>query len=880
MPSLKQMTMKRSIPAHDQLRTIYTNKRKEIRRFHQEGGGGLQVVRALSDLADSLLLKGFQKINPRLAQEWNGCLIALGGYGRQELSPYSDIDLMFLYRKGEVKEAEAAASEIICLLWDLGYKVGHSTRTVEETVELSRQDPMIATSLLEARFLHGDRTLFKRFHSAFFLKVIDKNIKRILTDLIGDREGGRAEYGATPYLLEPNLKQSPGGLRDIHHLKWVASARYRTHHLPQIHQWGHLSNMEYDRLTQAQDFLWRIRNHLHFLSEKASDHLTIERQEEIAPFFDFHDRRELMRKYYLKTGAVLEISKRFTREAIPLGRRHQWSRPWKTRQVAPGFRVFSGEIFIQSTKPFQFFDKDENIFRLFLLAKTHEVRIADAILEVIHQISEKKRETPLSPGAISLFKTLMTEPGGIANNLRHMHRLHLLWRIIPEFADVHCMVQESRSHAFTVDEHSFRAVEAAEKILFQEGPIQKIYAAVQRKDILHLAILLHDIGKGGEEAHSKVGAKIAETVAQRLGYSKEEGNLLVFLVERHLIFSDVALYRDFANEPILLRFVKEVGRIEALRKLFILTCADIRATAPGMWTAWKGELLLKLYGEASHLMVGEASDPSEKEVSAITDQIYKALQGTYPDAWLKEILSTLIPRYFLVTPFDKIRYDLSALSRLQENPIKVEVRYLVDHGVAEYTLYTYDWITSGIFSGMVGVLAAKGLKIIAAQVFTHPNGMVIDTFQVIDPDHEGSINERRVRGVREDVEKVLTGKQTVEQIFAKNRRFPQKKERLPLKKSVAIEIDNHSSHTFTVIDITAADRRGLLYVIAKTLVGLELVVHAAKIATRLEQAADIFYVLGPDQKKIVEPGRLKQVKERLVSQIQAQFELKGQASAR
>jgi len=856
------------------LRPLFQEKYEEIHRFHLKGASGAHVVKALSDLADRLILKGFQSLDSGIAQGWGGTLIAIGGYGRQELSPSSDIDLMFLYPEGQAKETETVSSYLLCILWDLGYTVGHSMRTVEQTIVLAREDALIATSLLESRFLQGDRGLFKDFHTTFFSKVIDKHIKEVLAYLKEGREAGRLEYGATPYLLEPNLKQSPGGLRDIHYLKWVASARYHTHHLPQVHQWGHLSNIEYTSLSEGQDFLWKVRNHLHFLAGRPSDHLTIDLQEEIAPFFELQDRRGFMHHYYLQTGRILEISKRFTRETASVGRVGRWRRSWKTRQVAPGFQVFSGEISIQSDKPFQFFEDDANMLRLFLLAKTHAVRIADDVLEVIYQLSEEKRDIPLNAASISLFKTLITEPGGIAKSLRLMHQVRLLWRIIPEFSVVNCMVQESRSHTFTVDEHSFRALEAAEQFLNVEGPLQEIYVGTPRKDLLHLGILLHDIGKGRQEDHSTLGSKIAKMAAERLSYNEKEVAEVVFLVQQHLMFSEIALYRDFTDEPVLHQFIDRVRKFEPMRKLFILTCADMSATAPGMLSAWKKELLLKLYDESALLLNGKVTTPETKKVAEITEKVFKTLAGEYPEPWLKELLLTLIPRYYLITAFDKVLLDIDALSQLPKKNIQIETRFLSDQEVTEYNLYTYDWMTSGIFSSMVGVLASKGLHILGAQVFTHPNGMVIDTFKVIDPDHREGATDERIAGIVAAIEAVLRGEESVETLLKKSKRFPTKKEREALSqtaKNIRIQVDNQSSRTFTVIDIFAPDKRGLLFTISKVIVGLGLSVHAAKIVTRLDQVVDVFYVLGENQKKVTQAAAIVLIQDRLKKALEKEF---------
>jgi len=856
------------------LRTLFDEKRKEIRAFHDQGGAGLRVVEALSDLADHLLLRGFQTIDPTLLQEWGGTLVAIGGYGRRELSPASDIDLMFLFPQGRAAQAGKLATGLLPFFWDLGYKIGHSVRSVEECVAAAKQDALIATSLLESRLLTGDRRLFQQFHETFFSKVVARNLKDFLAQLNQGREAGRKEFGATPYLLEPNLKQSPGGLRDIHHLRWVAMARYRTNSLAQLFQWGLLSNVEYSSLTTALDFLWRMRNQLHFKAGKASDHLTIELQEELAPFFHLENRRELMRQYYISTGWVIEISDRFIRDAVPSSRWQKWRRALQTRQIAPGFQIASGEIVPQATNLHQFFSNDENLLRIFYLAKEHAARIPGPILEVLHQIADQAREQPISNEAAGLFREILAKPGRIADTLRIMHRTHVLWRIIPEFARVDRLVQESRSHFFTVDEHSFRAVEEAERLAAEPGAIGKIYAGVRRKDLLHLALLLHDVGKGRDEDHSAIGGILAEAAGIQLGYTDEERSLLVFLVRRHLILSEVALYRDFSNEPILLQFASEVARPETLKKLFILTCADIRAVGPGTWTSWKGELLLKLYEETLSILAGEESDPEERKLEIILSRLRQEAKGKFPEVWLDETLQALIPRYLLATPFDKILSDLSALFHLLIDPIHVEARYLADSGTTEYTLYTYDQITPGLFSKMTGVLAAKGLQIMGAQVFTQSNGMVVDTFRVIDPDYTGPVPPDRIEAISREIRNVLIGKETIEKLFERGQRFRLQKESRPTV-AVRVELDNDSSHRFTIIDIFAPDRRGLLYIIAKTIFDLGLSVHSAKIATRLDQIVDVFYVQGPAGEKITDSERIRNVKERLTHEIEQLFSTAG-----
>jgi len=836
------------------LRALFAERHAEIRAYHQERGGGLQVVTALSDLADHLLLRGLRTLDPKMTANWGGTLVALGGYGRREIAPASDIDLMFLCSEDGHKAAQAVASALLCLLWDVGYKVGHSLRTVADCVAVARPDPIITTSMLEARFLAGDATRFAQFQRAFSAHVA-QNLKPFLAHL---RAARTAQEGIS--LLEPNVKQSPGALRDVHHIQWAALARYQTGAPAHLHQRGLLSDHEYAALSTTQDFLWRIRNQMHF-QFGASDHLTIEIQDDLAPFMGFENRQALMRHYAIQTARVLETSRRFLRQVIPVSRWERWRARWRTQTVTPGIRLSAGEL----SAAIETLGNDEAILRLFLARKKHAARIADDNLAAIRRHAETG--APLSPAGVALFRTLMATPGGIADTLRLMHQTRFLWKIIPEFAHVAYLSPESRSHAFTVDEHSFRAVHEAEALWVGTGPISDIYRALGRLDLLHLALLLHDVGKGLAGNHGEEGEKIAEAVAARLGYTGEEMALLRFLVRRHLIFSDVALYRDFSNEPVLLQFAREVSQPETLRHLFVLTCADTRAVGPGIWTEWKGDLLLKLYNETLTLLAGAPTSLEEK-IEAVRARLHEEVCGQYPEIWLAQTLPALASRYLASTPHEKMWVDLAALFRLATHPIQVSGTPLAQPGMVEYTLYARDDVTPGLCSKMTGVLAARGMQIFAAQVTTHADGTVVDTFQVYDADAaEGSVASDRLAALERDVQNVFRGVETVENLIVKYRRFSPPGLR-PLALPVRVAVDNDSSHRFTVIDVFASDQQGLLYRIAKTLFELGLSVHSAIIATRLDQIVDVFYVSDAHGQKITHPDEIAQIKARLIAQIE------------
>ncbi len=863
------LTMNTTLP---HLRNLYLQKQHEIRAHHESGGTGLQVVTALSDLADDLLSRCMQAEAASAPSVWGGALVAIGGYGRRELSPYSDIDLMFLFPDDRAEETKRLASRLLCLMWDLGYTVGHSVRSVDDCIATGREDVVIATSLLESRLLIGNRVLFDRFSHRFLRQVVyGENFRCALQK---NREAVRSEHGTTPDLLSPNVKQSPGGLRDLHAVKWMARVRYGTGAFAHLHERGILSNRAYASLTFGQNFLWRIRNQLHFIAGKASDHLTIELQHDLSTAFHFENRRELMRQYYLHTGSILEVSQQFYRRARTQNRWQKWRLAWQTQTVAPGFRISPEEISISfkdgspvHRKPHlqDFFKEDARVFHLFLLAQQHDVRIADSVLEAVQHWADETQHLPPSPDACTQFQQLLSEPGRIAKTLRVMHRTHLLWKIIPAFCRVQHLVQESPSHAYTIDEHAFRAVEEAESLLNEPGPLREIYLGIRRKELLHLALLLHDIGKGAGEDHSLLGAQLADAAARLLGYDEADRALLTFLVRRHLILSEVAFYRDFSNEPVLFQFVREVAQPEVLHHLLILTCADIRAVGPGTWTNWKGDLILKLYREALALLTGDAPQPRQT-VEAILTQLRSKVLGEYPLIWLDEVLPALTHRYLLATPLEKMVGDLSALFRLLVEPVQLVGCDLPETGLVEYTLYAHDNATPGLFSKMTGVLAAWGFQIISATVATHANGMVVDRFQVIDPD--GIHAADRITPLFRDVQAVLTGQETVEGLMLKRRRFNLKGAKGG-DRSVQVALDNESSHQFTVMDVFAPDRRGLLYIIASTLFDLGLLVHAARITTHIDQIVDVFYVLDAHQDKVIGAGEILRIKEALTHRIEA-----------
>jgi [protein-PII] uridylyltransferase len=864
------------------LRLYLEERREQIRDYHRRGASGGQIVGFLTALMDDVLQQAYRRALLKLPsgsteEVEKGCvLLALGGYGRKELNPHSDIDLMFLYREETEGAVQKLSKEVLHLLWDLNFTVGHSFRTVREAVEIGRSDYTVRTSMMESRLIMGSETLRAEFDAAFN-KLVERDVKGYIDQKCEEMRREHEEYGSTVYLLEPNVKRSEGGLRDIHYLRWIGMARHRCQTLAQLHQMGLLSNQDYSALGQAQDFLWRVRNEMHFHSGRPTDILSFDEQERLSAFFGFEPTEHLlaverfMQQYYIYTARIHDISSRFIEGVLsPSFSRRLFNR-LVAREVEGAYLLTSERISLSPKAGAGYLSDGVNLVNLFLLSKSHGVRISKETLERVSRALADGASFARFPEACERFRLLLSAPGRIADTLREMHRTQLLWRFIPEYERIYRLVQFNRYHKYTVDEHSIRAVEEAEALAGRSDLLSQVYREIKKKTVLHLALLLHDAGKGLAGDHSKEGVRIAREVASRLRLNREETDLLLFLIDKHLTMSHIAFRRDLSDPKVLLLFAQEVRTSEVLRMLLILTYADIQAVGQGTWTNWKGELLLELYEKTLEELTGAPSGIGEEErVGKVLDEVKDRLTRDSPDLperWLEEAFSAMNRRYILVTPVDRIVRDLRCIRRLAPRSVHVEAENDLSTGTTSFTIYTFDDIIPGLFSKIAGVLAARGLQILDAQVDTRKNGVVVDTFRVSDPHYTEAPPPHRLEEVKRKIAEVLLGRVEVESLF------PQKTLFIPALRPIApkpttVEVDNETSDHYTIIDIFSQDKQGLLYVITRTIFELGLSVYSSKIATRLDQIVDVFYVKDREGRKLTDPEAIREVKERLASEIQ------------
>ncbi|MBA2565396.1 MAG: HD domain-containing protein [Gemmatimonadetes bacterium] len=519
----------------------------------------------------------------------------------------------------------------------------------------------------------------------------------------------------------------------------------------------------------------------------------------------------------------------------------------------------------------------EHILALFAVAKRHRSGVHHDLMDRVRSAAEVQGEAAFrAPGALLRFREILAQPGHLAETLSSMHASGVLEKLIPEFAAVTQLVQFNRYHRYTVDRHTLEVIRTAESLAGSPGPdgpgayLRKAYREIHRRDLLHLAMLLHDIGKGARGDHSAAGAGIAAAVGTRLGYARDDTSLLIFLVREHLTMEQVAFRRDLSDAKVLLRFARTVATAETLRMLYVLTYSDVAGVGPGSWTGWKEELLTDLYLKVLDQLTGSREVPSPDERLEVVRREVRAALGERTLAgtgWVEDQLREMNRRYALVTPPGTIARHLEWLADLAPEDVRARGENQPGSGATEYTVLTRESVTLGIFSKIAGVLAAKGLGVLRAQVDTWSNDVVVDTFTVTDTFFSGPPPASRLTEVEEAIRDVLLGRDTVEALFRRHRRFGHEPPVPPLAEPTQIEVDQESSDAFTVVEVFAHDRHGLLYAIAEALRELGLNVHSAQVATRLDQVLDVFYVTEADGRPVLEADRVSVIRAALTARI-------------
>lgn len=855
-------------------------RREMIHQRLLDGSSGAEAMEALTELVDGLIIGRYRNGLRQLGEAAESassqacCLVALGGYGRRELAPQSDIDLMVLFKPDAKEMIPDLVKTVLHPLWDAGFQVGHSVRTIQECLDLATEDLTIRTSMMEARFLVGSTQLFQEFHGRYARRIVGKSVDRFIDQKLEERRREYEKFGETVYLLEPNVKKSKGGLRDLHVLQWIGMARYRAATVRELADRGVLSRQDYRAVTEAREFLWRVRALMHVHAGSAQEILTFDEQVWLAQRFGYQDRPHLlaveqfMQVYYRHTMGLHERMMRFVKRCRTVSLWSRLARLLPAPRLDRHFVAQGNVLTVPVEERTRVLDSPALLLALFDAARARGLEIEPTLLEDIHRHVEALPASAFdAPDVSAKFVKILAGPRA-ARTLDAMHRAHLLERLIPAFATVRGLMQFNQYHKYTVDEHSLLAVAKAEAFEQESGVIGQVYREIPRKDLLHLAVLLHDLGKGREEDHSEVGKRLAEETAARLGFNEQDTRSLVFLVHKHLLMAHTAFRRDPYDGNVLLTFAREVGTPAVLRKFLVLTAADIAAVGPGVLTKWKESLLIELYLRTMPEVSGE-KDMSwgAERIAQLTREVVARMPEQSDAAWIQAQLEQFPVRYLHGTAPDRIAGHLAAIRRLSVRDVRVESAFNEALGTCDYAVITRNDVIPGIFSKISGVLAAMGLHILDAQIVTRHDDVIVDTFQVSDPDYVGVPPAERREHVGRAIRSVLLGEEIVEQLMGRSRRLNHQR-RLPAgRQSTDVQVDNETSDRATIIDVFAEDRQGLLYVITRAMFTLGLSVQAARISTRLDQVADVFYVTDAKGGKVTDPARLEAIRATLKGEI-------------
>lgn len=851
--------------------------REKLKLRHQQGSPGVQVCGALTELLDKVVLELYHAAQADLGEsDPEGlpaqiALVAHAGYGRRDVAPYSDVDLMILHSREAADRVVPLANRLVRDVFDAGLILGQSVRTPEQALELSLADPVICTSLVESRLLTGSQSLFDKFFQRF-KNLVHRKRSSLLPAMEKARRDERSQYGETVYLLEPNIKRSSGALRDIQLLRWVGFAVYGIGDPDGLQLCGAISKDDQRVLRHAAEFLLRLRNEIHFHSGSAHDVLDRAEQVRIAKVFAYEGQEGLlpveqfMREYFRRTSEVSRLAARFIDTAQP-GSRAAWLVELAfSHQVERDFRVGPTQITPTRRGLAKLRRSLTEILRLADLANLADKRLSrsacDAIRETVPSLN-----SDVGPEAAERFLSIMSHTRRLGEILRLLHDLGVLEKVIPEFEHARCLLQFNEYHKYTVDEHSFRAVEKACSLLHDPGPLGRVCRHIKQKRLLHLALLIHDLGKGYPVDHSDLGLMIAERTGGRLGLSPSETDALKLLVHKHLVMSHLAFRRDTSDEQIIVKFAVEVGSPDMLEILYVLTACDLAAVGPGVLNDWKIEVLTDLFHRTMRHLAGDSptSAPDDRWKQK-QEEIFTALGKTDDPNWYAEQVRSLPPAYLHTKPLTQIAADLKELHRLKPGEVIARGRFLPDSRTVEYAVFTHEDITAGVFHKLTGALAGKGLRILSADINTLAHRMVLDRFFVHDPDCPDEPPADRVNDVCQSLVQSLhdDGAPSFRRIWRPGRGAAAI-ELPPLPTQV--RIDNSTSERFTILDIFAADRLGLLYTISRTLFELGLSVSVAKIGTYLDQVVDVFYVTDQHGRKVEEESRLREIRTRLLDAI-------------
>jgi [protein-PII] uridylyltransferase len=825
------------------------------------------LVHARTHLVDEVLRAAWQKFLPEVTEGLT--LVAVGGYGRGELLPHSDIDILLLHADGALELHRKSLEALTAFNWDIGLEVGQSVRTVDECVSEAAKDITVITNLLEARMLVGDESLFEQMQQALTPDRV-WSIKDFFEAKKAEQAARYRKYDDTGYKLEPNVKESPGGLRDIHTIGWVAKRHFGAQTLGELREHGFLTKQECDELFAGQDFLWRVRFALHMITGRREDRLLFDSQIKVAQLFGYVDSssnkavEQFMQLYYrtIKSLSCLnDMLLQLFEEAIvhPIA--------GEPLTLNPRFQVRNGYLEARDDEVFR--RQPWALLELFLLLqqnpKIDGIR-AQTLRMVLRDGKLLTDEVRNSVRARALFMEMFREGRGLTRNLRRMNRYGVLGRYLPEFGRIVGLMQYDLFHTLTVDEHILYVLRNARRFAMQRFRDELPYCSqimdrVSKPELLYLAALWHDMGKGRDGDHSEIGGAEAEQFCLDHGLSHADAALVAWLVRDHLLMSLTAQKQDISDSSVVAAFAERVGNRSRLDYLFLLTCADIRGTNPALWNSWRESLLKDLYRQSARLLEGVVDqDTLETERAADTRKLALSLLAAQnvDSATAERVWARFDHDYFLRHSPEELAWQLPAIAGAQEAELPlVMVQTVAGRGTAVF-VYTRD--RDHLFGLTTGVLARLGLNILDARLHTTDDGFVLDSYIVLESDNTPLDTQMRLDEIRDSLRRVLSDPEM--STIDVNRRTSQRLRHFDTPTQVYFGQDETRNRT--MLELVAADQPGLLSLIGRVFQKRGILLNAAKVATIGERAEDVFYITDRMHRPIKDERTLDELREVLV----------------
>ncbi|UCF89188.1 MAG: [protein-PII] uridylyltransferase [bacterium] len=870
----------------NELQRTYRNAWNTLKMEHEAGLDSLEVIAQLTRLMDEIVTYVYERTTRDLVKEGMAAdehlvLLALGSYGRKELAPHSDIDLLFLVPDEISQWTRVFTERMLYTLWDTGLDVGYSTRTAKDCYSLAKDNYEVLTSIIDARYLKGDSIFLNTFKWDFKKRVLDKVGADFVRAKLQVMEERLEKHGGTVYVLEPNLKEGMGGLRDINTALWVAKVLFDVDSLEDLTRARDLHVLDRDdylSLKESLNFLLKVRCELHFTSNTARDLLTMERQPVVARKLGTEDEKgvpaveKFMQEYYDHAGRVHHITMGVIKRSLERKR----SAPrilqrLRERDLGDGYYASNGNIYTRKDAVQFLRSNPIQVMEIFRKYQSTNLDLSPELsLAVRKSLDLGDRDFRRSRTAADLFFSILWDDRRLYDTLLLMNELGFLGNYIPEFATIHCKMQHDYYHTYTVDEHSIRAIKEIVELPGSKDPAMNVYQQVweemqKERDLLFFTLLLHDVGKGKGSNHSETGAVMAAKAGSRLGLTDDQIEMVEFLIRHHLVLSHVAQRRDLHEERTILETARLAGTPERLKLLYLLTMADLKAVGPGVWNEWKASLITELFIETLKAIEQGGINREEVMEKILLGRTFveEKLAADHPPGKLKAELDTLTERAYLMYRPRVLARLIDMKLKMGEDPVYLSWRQVQRGGFTNLFVVSHD--EPGLFARMAGVLSANNVNILGAQILTRRDGVVFDVLHVTDSVMKPIKDKVKMRIVNRELKKAIAGELDVDELFAsRSLSLPLDKRDRILQVPPRVEVDNEISEEHTVIDVYATDRIGLLYRITSTLASLGLSIHTAKVSTKVDQAVDVFYVKDLEGMKVTDAGKLDRIREALL----------------